>query len=243
MSPASFAAKRPVLSAVLCAALQFLLTVLILQGGAAYAPPELMPKVKLVAFASTLVLPILLATALGLWGRVGLGAIRPTPLFLLSLVTCALFLAMGVHAQPGFGGEFLMQFLNATGEELLFRGVIFALLIGLPTWQGIVLSGLLFGSMHLIHGYMDGQWLDAFWRTLITACAGMMFTAVRYDTRSLWLTIFLHMALNLSMIYSNIEFAAGPTALLAVQRFANVVELALVGWFLRKGRRSPVIAV
>jgi hypothetical protein len=73
MSLRSFAIQRPVLSAVTCAALQFLLTILILEAGMAFLPHEAFGKVKLVAFASTILLPLWLTHALGLWKRVGFG--------------------------------------------------------------------------------------------------------------------------------------------------------------------------
>ena len=157
------------------------------------------------------------------------------------MLLCLLFLSMGVHpqAQHPLGGELLIQFINAFGEELLFRGLIFAVLLRLAKWKGIAISGLLFGAMHLIHGFMDGDWTHALWWALATTLSGMMFAAVRYETGSLWLTIVLHMVLNLSKIYSNIEPAAGPAALLIAERAAYGLELALVAWTLfATGRRG-----
>lgn len=236
MTLRTFVERRPVLTAVGCAALQFLLTVLILKAGIAFAPPEAFGKVKLVAFASTVLLPLVLVQVLGLWRQVGLkfDSLRPAPIFLVSLLSCVLFLSMGVHRpeHSSFGVDVLMQFVNAFGEELLFRGVIFALLLRLPKWKAIALCGISFGCMHLIHGFMDGDWSAALAQAAITACAGMMFTAVRYETGSLWLTVLLHMLLNLSMIYSGIALAAGPDALFAVQRLANVFELLLTAYVL-----------
>jgi membrane protease YdiL (CAAX protease family) len=236
------AAQRPVLAACLCAGAQFLLTILILKAGMTYAPPEAFGKVKLLAFASTVILPLLLVQALGLWRQVGLelDRVRPAPVFIASLLSAALFLSMGVHQNPHgtIVGDLVFQFVNAFGEELLFRGVIFALLFRLSKGRAIVINGLLFGSMHLIHGVMDGNWEGAFWQAVITSMAGMMFTAVRYGTGSLWLVVFLHMILNLSMMYSNIETAAGPTAILVANRLANVFELALAAWVVFKGTRA-----
>ncbi|HEU4850605.1 MAG TPA: CPBP family intramembrane glutamic endopeptidase [Telluria sp.] len=242
MSLRQIAAARPAMAAILCAAAQFLLTVLILKLGIAYAPPEAFGKVKLVAFASTVILPLLLTQAFGMWKEVGfeMQKVRPAPIFMVSLLTGALFLSMGVHAQGNgsFAGALAMQFINAFGEELLFRGVIFALLLRLSKGRAIVLNGILFGSMHLIHGFMDGNWTTALSQAAVTSVAGMMFTAVRYGTGSLWLVIFLHMILNLCMIYSNIEPAAGPAALFVVQRLANVFEIALAGYVIFHGTRS-----
>lgn len=56
-----------------------------------------------------------------------------------------------------------------------------------------------------------------------------------HQSCSLWLVIFLHLILNLSMMYSNIEPAAGETAVLVVNRLANVFELALAAWVVFRG--------
>jgi len=233
MSLRAFATQRPVLSAVACAALQFLLTIAILQAGKAFVPHEAFGKVKLVAFASTIVLPLLLTQGLGLWRRVGFGmaGVRPA-FFLASLVVCVPYLAMGVdlHARDSIGGEALMQFVNAFGEELLFRGVIFALLVRLAPWKSIALSGVLFGAMHLIHGVMDGDWPAATHQALVTTAGGLMFAAVRQRTGSLWCAVALHMLVNLSVIFSNIEPAIGEAATVIVQRITIVIEVALAAW-------------
>jgi membrane protease YdiL (CAAX protease family) len=227
--------------AVFCALGQFLLTILILKLGRSLAPPEAFGKVKLLAFASTIVYPLVLAHAFGLWKRLALGMdrIRPEPVFLASLTTAALFLPWGLRSADGgkLASDFTIQFFNAFGEELLFRGVIFALLLSLPVWRGIVLNGLLFGAMHLIHGFMDTDWKTACWKMMVTSVAGMMFAAVRYRTGSLWLCVILHMALNLCMIYSNVQGAAESTVFM-VERAANVIELALVAWVIFAARRT-----
>ena len=195
-----FAGTHPVLTAVSCAGLQFLVTTLILKLGSVFVPASAFGQVKLLAFASTVILPLMLVQAFGLWRQVGLefGKTRPGRFFLASMLLCVLFLSMGVHlqAQRPLGSEILIQFINAFGEELLFRGLIFAVLLRLAKWKGILISGLLFGAMHLIHGFMDGNWTHAMWWALATTLSGMMFAAVRYETGSLWLTIVLHMVLN-----------------------------------------------
>lgn len=248
MSIRQIAAQRPVLAALACAGLQFLLTTLILKAGMAFLPPEAFGKVKLAAFASTIILPLLLVSALGLWRQVGLewDKIRPAPVFLASLLLCVLFLSMGVHpeARPSLGSEVAMQFANAFGEELLFRGVIFAILLSQPRWKAIALSGVLFGAMHLIHGFMDGNWSHALWWAFATSISGMMFAAVRYGSGSLWLVIVLHMLVNLSKIYSNVEFAGGAEVLLIVERLAFAFEIALTAFVIYwMPRRAALAAV
>jgi len=233
--------ETPVSFAIACAVGQFLLTILILKFGFSLAPPEAYGKVKLLAFASTIVYPLVLAHAFGLWKRLalGLGRIRPEPVFLASLSTAALFLPWGLRSADGgkILSDLTIQLFNAFGEELLFRGVIFALLLSLPVWRAIVLNGLLFGAMHLIHGFMGTDWKTACWQMLVTSIAGMMFTAVRYRSGSLWLCVVLHMVLNLCMMYSKVHDIAASTAFL-VERAANVIELALAAWVVFGARRA-----
>jgi membrane protease YdiL (CAAX protease family) len=234
--------------AIICALGQFLLTIAILKFGFSLAPPEAHGKVKLIAFASTIVYPLLLAHAFGLWQRLALGLdrIRPEPVFLASLSTAALFLPWGLRSAGGgeLLSDFTIQFFNAFGEELLFRGVIFALLLSLPVWRAIVLNGLLFGAMHLIHGFMDTDWKTAGWKMMVTAVCGMMFTAVRYRSGSLWLCVILHMALNLCMMYSKVQGAAESTVFM-VERAANVIEIALAAYVIfcaRRAQPAPAVA-
>ncbi|ALK99193.1 hypothetical protein AB595_20010 [Massilia sp. WF1] len=238
--------ESPIPFAIACAAGQFLLTILILKFGFSFAPPEAYGKVKLLAFASTIVYPLVLAHAFGLWKRLalGLGRIRPQPVFLAGLAAAALFLPWGLRSADGgkLASDFTLQFFNAFGEELLFRGVIFALLLSLPAWRGIVLNGLLFGAMHLIHGFMDTDWKTACSKMLVTSIAGMMFTAVRYRSGSLWLCVILHMALNLCMIYSKVQDAAESTVFL-VERAANLIEIAVAAWVIFGARRTSAAPV
>jgi len=246
MSLRSFVAQRPVASAVACAALQFALTIAILEAGMQFLPHEAFGKVKLVAFASTVLLPLLLAHVLGLWKRLGLGFANVRPaFFFLCLLACVPPLAIGVDlgARESVAGEALMQFVNAFGEELLFRGVIFALLVRLSPWKSIALNGVLFGAMHLIHGVMDGDWAAAMHQAMVTTAGGLMFAAVRHRTGSLWCAIALHMLVNLSIIFSNIGPTLGEPMKDVVQNVATAIELVLVAWVLfTDSRRASVAA-
>ncbi|MGZ3182040.1 MAG: CPBP family intramembrane glutamic endopeptidase [Telluria sp.] len=235
--------RRPILLAVLCALGQFLLTIAILKAGFALAAPPSYGKVKLVAFASTILYPLALAHLLGMWPRLGMewSTVRLQPVFVASLATVALFLAFGLRQAPGpgLGADLTIQLFNAFGEELLFRGVIFALLASLAPWRAIALNGLLFGSMHLIHGVMDGNWQAAAWQACVTAVCGTMFTAVRMRTGSLWLVVILHMGLNLAMMYSRVQVTMPESTVFLVERAANVFELALalyVAWQASRAR-------
>jgi membrane protease YdiL (CAAX protease family) len=238
----TLAATRPVLAAVSCAALQFLLTTAILKAGIAFAPPAAFGQVKLLAFASTVLLPLVLVQVLGMWREIGaaLARVRPGGVFAASLLLCLVFLPYGVQvpAAHPLVPELVIQTFNAFGEELLFRGVIFTLLLTRPRWQGIALSGVLFGAMHLIHGFMDGNWTHALWWAMATSLSGMMFAAVRYGTGSLTLTMLLHMVLNLAKLYSNTEPAAGAGALALAEQLEYGIEVALVVYVVWRGHHA-----
>jgi len=237
MSLRHSAGAHPVVTAVLCAAAQLVLTLLVLKIGFTLASPAAAGKVKLAAFASTILLPLLLVQWLGLWRKVGFGLseMRATPPYLGGLAICVLWLSMGVHQPDGsnIADDVAMQLLNAFGEELLFRGVIFAILLSQPRWKAILLNGVLFGSMHLIHGYMDGNWGAALHQAFFTVMGGVMFAAMRYSTRSLWLVILLHAGLNLAIIYSNV----GPANEPAFEWLAGLGEGALAVWVAWQGTR------
>ena len=246
MSMRTLASRHPLPAAIACAALQFVLTIAILEAGMHFLPHEAFGKVKLVAFASTILLPLWLAQVLGLWRQLGFGftGVKPA-FFFVSLLVCAPYLVAGLdlHARDSVGGEVLMQFVNAFGEELLFRGVIFALLMRLAPWKSIALSGVLFGAMHLIHGVMDGDWAAATHQALVTTAGGLMFAAVRHRTGSLWCAIALHMFLNLSIIFSNIGPTHGEAMQDVAENIAMAIQLALVAWVLfTESRRAPIAA-
>ncbi len=237
-----FTESHPALSAVLFAALQFGITFLILAAGKQFAPPQAFGKIKLLAFASTVLLPVLMVQALGMWREIGLGAGKASPFFVACILPIAMFASMGVRLpESGIGGDLLIQLINAFGEELLFRGVIFLILLRLPVAQAIVLNGLLFGSMHLMHGYMDGNWPAAFKWALMSAAAGMMFTAARYRVANLWWVVLLHMVLNLSSMYSNVETVAGADVNLMVQYATKVVEVVLALYVIVTAYRSEPV--
>ncbi|NEX64645.1 CPBP family intramembrane glutamic endopeptidase [Noviherbaspirillum galbum] len=223
--------RHPVQTALLCVGLQFMLTWIILVAGRGMAPPAEFGKVKLVAFASTIVLPLVLVQVLGLWKRIGLelNRIRPEPVALAALVPCAVYLLAGVRGgTEQLAGDATLQFFNAFGEEMLFRGVIFALLLQLPRWQALILGGLLFGGMHLMHGFMGASWSDAFRQAGLTAITGTMFTAVRFRSGSLWLVILIHMVVNMCKLYSNVRDAEAGSPLPLLVWFEYLFQIGIV---------------
>lgn len=234
--------RHPVAAACGCALLQFAVTLLVLLAGKALLAPEQFGKVKLAAFASTLLVPIVLAQTLGLWRDLGLQRFRVTPFFMASLLVCVPFLLLGLRVPEGttVAGAVSMQAVNAVAEELLFRGVIFALLIRLPLARALLINGVLFGGMHLMHGVMDGDWGAAGHQALVTILGGLAFAAVRAETGSLWPPIILHMLLNLSVIFSNGEAARATGTLTIADTVSRTLQLALFLWMAWSARASRI---
>jgi CAAX protease family protein len=116
----------------------------------------------------------------------------------LFTATFLLILASGgyrMHAGAGIGrmiATFGLMAGVSTAEELLFRGVLFRIV---EEWAGtvvaLVVSGLLFGGLHLLNPGATG------WGALaIAAEAGLLLGAAYVATRSLWLPIGLHVGWN-----------------------------------------------
>jgi membrane protease YdiL (CAAX protease family) len=232
--------RHPVAAAVAFAAAQFAITLAILLAGKALLPPERFGMVKLVGFASTLLFPIALAQAFGIWRELGLQRFKITPLFVASLLVCVPFLVLGLRVPDGtsVGQELSIQAVNAVAEELLFRGIIFAVLVKLPLGRALLVNAVLFGAMHLLHGFMDGNWNAAGYQALVTILGGLVFAAVRADTDSLWPPIFLHMVLNLSEIFSNGEAARQAGTLDTADLISRALQLGVFVLLLWKARAS-----
>jgi len=170
----------------------------------------------------------------------GLQRFRVTPFFAASLLVCVPFLLLGLRVPEGssIAGTVSMQAVNAFAEELLFRGVIFALLIRVPLARALLINGLLFGAMHLMHGFMDGDWAAAGHQALMTILGGLAFAAVRAETGSLWPPIILHMLLNLSVIFSNGEAARAAGTLTIADTVSRTLQLFLFLWIAWNARTS-----
>jgi uncharacterized protein len=118
-----------------------------------------------------------------------------------------------VHGWGSIGGALislgLMIFASVT-EELAFRGGLFRVLEEKAgTYGALAVSGLVFGGLHLVNK-------DAtIWGALAIAVeAGLMLGAAYAATRSLWLTIGIHLAWNFAEqgIFGTAESGAGTGA-------------------------------
>jgi len=99
--------------------------------------------------------------------------------------------------QPSVASIIFVTFLliaGATGEELLFRGYGFqVLLAGWGPWATIIPVGVLFGILH--HDNPSAGWFS----TVNTAGFGILFGYAWLRSRDLWLPIGLHFGWNFTL--------------------------------------------
>ncbi|MEV4770748.1 CPBP family intramembrane glutamic endopeptidase [Micromonospora humida] len=116
-------------------------------------------------------------------------------MFAAVIVTIALlggYHVHGVGSVTGVVGLFGFMAAAAVTEELLFRGLLFRLVEErLGTWLSLLLTGVLFGLMHLANPDA-GVW----GATAVTIEAGFMLAACYVATGSLWVPIGLHLGWN-----------------------------------------------
>lgn len=117
-------------------------------------------------------------------------------------LVCALPLLVGaaklVRTQQGSAGALAFAMLciaaGAVGEELLFRGYAFQLLVArLGPWAAIVPTGVLFGLLHAANPNASRIGI------LNTAAFGVLFGYAYLRSRDLWFPIGLHFGWNITL--------------------------------------------
>jgi membrane protease YdiL (CAAX protease family) len=126
---------------------------------------------------------------------VGRGLLIGTGMFAAVIVAIAFLGGYHIHGAGSVTGAVgLLGFTAAAAvtEELLFRGVLFRVVEERTgTWIALLLSGVLFGLVHLLNP--DASLWGA---TAIAIEAGFMLAACYAATRNLWVPIGLHFGWN-----------------------------------------------
>jgi membrane protease YdiL (CAAX protease family) len=113
-------------------------------------------------------------------------------------------------------------------EELMFRGILFqGLRSRLSIWPSILLTSLVFGSIHLL----NSVWIGGFALALLQACTafstGMLLMAIRLRTRSLDPSIVYHAGWDFCLA----TLSASPLVMGAPQPELNTKTLITAGIF------------
>lgn len=86
--------------------------------------------------------------------------------------------------------------VNATLEEMLWRGTLFPILAGQVSWMyALVVTSLAFGLHHIALGI-------PFWAALGFSIGGFFFAIVKWRSESLFPPILWHFIINLLMVFS-----------------------------------------
>ena len=98
---------------------------------------------------------------------------------------------------------FIGMFTVGVAEEFLFRGVIAQTLLEhfgtsrAGVWKACLLSGVLFGAAHLTN-ILGSAPFGVLMQCVFAASLGTLFAAVYFRTGNLWVTVFLHGAMDIS---------------------------------------------
>ena len=78
-------------------------------------------------------------------------------------------------------------------EETMFRGILFqAFRKAMPIWPAIALSTILFGAVHVLNGFITGDFTAAFFQSLAAAMSGLLFAAILIRSGWIWPPIVVH---------------------------------------------------
>jgi membrane protease YdiL (CAAX protease family) len=187
------------------------------------------------------------------WNDIGLNAPFAArslvPLWLpFAVVVLIITTAFVIGPPPRQAIVFILinTFLVGLSEELMFRGILFeGLRSKLPIWPAIVLTSMLFGSIHLLNALWLGSVELAVLQTFAACCTGMLLMAIRIRTKSLDPAILFHAGwdFGLAMLSSTpqLKDAARPevnTSAIAVVGVFALVVLSYSLFLLRKVGRT-----
>lgn len=167
---------------------------------------------QLVAAVAVLVAVI----AVRKWRDLGLQGPLPGSLRLLwfpalILLLMALFsVSRGLPAAPVMAMVIFNTALVGFSEEVMFRGIFYsALRDRLNIWPAIVWTSVVFGAVHVLNGFLTGDFVSSGIQALAAATSGLVFIAIRLRTGSLWVAILYH-ALWDWVLFIGVVGAGGP---------------------------------
>ena len=100
---------------------------------------------------------------------------------------------------------FLNMTLVGIAEEFLFRGIVARTLLDHygtsrgGIWKACLLSGLLFGLSHLSN-LLSSALFGVLMQCVFAASLGTLFAAIYFRTGNLWVTVFLHAAMDITSL-------------------------------------------
>ena len=115
-------------------------------------------------------------------------------------------------------------------EEFLFRGVIAETLLEhfgtsrAGVWKACLLSGVLFGAAHLTNLSSSAPF-GVLMQCAFSASLGALFAAIYFRTGNLWVTVFLHGAMDIASMLLTVVVYLLPVAFLLRKKKLPEVQL------------------
>ena len=104
----------------------------------------------------------------------------------------------------------ITMFLIGAAEELMFRGVVANLLFvkfgknRQGVWFSVLLTGIIFGAGHLFNAISpEVSFYSALIQGIVAGIMGMVFTAVYYRCRNIWVVIILHAFIDFAGLFTS----------------------------------------
>lgn len=138
--------------------------------------------------------------------------------------------------------------LVGVAEEFIFRGVIAQSLLErfgtgrAGVWKACLLSGLLFGAAHLTN-LLSSAPFGVLMQCVFAASLGTLFAAIYFRTGNLWVTVFLHGAMDIASmlvggLYGTEDVAESISGYDASMMLSILIYLIPTLFLLRKRRSA-----
>ena len=145
---------------------------------------------------------------------------------------------------------FIGMFTVGVAEEFLFRGVIAETLLEhfgtsrAGVWKACLLSGVLFGAAHLTNLSSSAPF-GVLMQCAFSASLGALFAAIYFRTGNLWVTVFLHGAMDIASmliggLYGTTSVAESVSGYDASRLLSVAVYLIPTVFLLRKKKLPEV---
>ena len=140
--------------------------------------------------------------------------------------------------------------LVGVAEEFVFRGIIAQTLLEhygtsrAGVWKACLLSGLLFGAAHLTNLFGSAPF-GVLMQCVFAASLGTLFAAIYFRTGNLWVTVFLHGAMDISSmlvggLYGTTTVAESVSSYDASMLLSVLIYLIPTVFLLRKKKLPEV---
>ena len=144
----------------------------------------------------------------------------------------------------------LNMILVGVAEELVFRGIIAQTLLErygtarAGVWKACLVSGVLFGAAHLSN-LLGSEAFGVLLQCVFAASLGVMLAAIYFRTGNLWVTVFLHSAMDIAAmliggLYGTTSVAESVSGYDASRLVSVAVYLIPTVFLLRKKKLPEV---